>query len=238
MKAIAANDLILRAANTKTVFAHQHLYSTKNQQPVATELLLREVHGVTLGDFIKTPGKFVEQAQAIVEGKIQAIQSLIYDWPNHVYFVNFTPDQIASPDFITLIKLFTKAKITASSVAIEVTEDKCNGCEEKLIENIRAARKLGFSIVVDDFTKGQSNLLSLISFDPTIVKIDMNMIQASPSSIKHKRLLCATVRLIHEMGMKCVIEGVETQEQFDFARIAGADFMQGYFLSKPEIVIV
>ncbi len=66
-----------------------------------------------------------------------------------------------------------------------------------------------------------------------IVKFDRDMTQAYFANEKAKFILRATMNMIHDMKLKIVSEGVETEEQFEALKELGIDYIQGYYFSKP-----
>ncbi|WP_240224686.1 EAL domain-containing protein [Rheinheimera hassiensis] len=221
----------------KTVIANQSIIDATSLKPIATELLLRSHQGVELAEFLTYPSLFIEHLSDLTDSKVLFVFELMKTYPSHVYFVNYTPGQIAHEDFIKILGRYSKAGIPASSIGLEITEATPIACWATLKENLKIARALGFHIIIDDFTQGNSNLKALLEINPNVVKLDMSIIQGAEHCNRHRALLNASVRLIHEMGAKVVIEGIETAQQLNLARISGADMLQGFFISKPDVYL-
>ena len=87
-------------------------------------------------------------------------------------------------------------------------------------------------IAVDDFGAGASSLSLLNKFSINYLKTDQSLIQ-NLSLDPNKRLLCkAMILMAHELGIKVIAEGIETQEQHQILIDAGCDFGQGFLFSK------
>ena len=63
-----------------------------------------------------------------------------------------------------------------------------------------------------------------------IVKLDISFVRRIDSKIE---IIQSIINLVHELGMKVVAEGTETQSQIDILRSMGCDYVQGYFYSRP-----
>ena len=104
---------------------------------------------------------------------------------------------------------------------------------KRLMENMNKLIDYGVTFSLDDFGNGQSNLNYIVDMPVQIVKFDRDMIQSYFKNEKAKLVLNATMRMVHDMGLKVVSEGVETKEQLDMLVELGIDYIQGYYFSKP-----
>lgn len=99
---------------------------------------------------------------------------------------------------------------------------------------IKKYRSLGFYMSIDDIGKDYFNLDKLILINPDIIKINYLLLNRIESSQYRKYLPRFLSSIAHEMGMVVVAKGVETTEDFREAIKTGAQFVQGYYLSKPS----
>lgn len=97
---------------------------------------------------------------------------------------------------------------------------------EKLID-------YGFTFSLDDFGKGQSNLMYVVEMPVSIIKLDYDMSKAFFSSPKAKQVVRAVVSMAHGMNLKLVAEGIETKEEIDGMNKENIDYIQGFYYSKP-----
>ena len=92
---------------------------------------------------------------------------------------------------------------------------------------------LGCEFSLDDFGTGESNLNYIMDMPVQIVKFDRSMTQEYFKSDRAKIVMNATIRMIQELGLKIVAEGIETKDQLDTMAELGVDYIQGYYFSKP-----
>ena len=103
---------------------------------------------------------------------------------------------------------------------------------ERIVEMLQRIKKLGVHISVDDFGTGYSSLSYLKRFPVDRLKIDRSFVQ-DIADADDAVIVRAIIALGHNLGLKVVAEGVETEEQIEFLRDNGCDELQGYYFSKP-----
>ena len=96
-----------------------------------------------------------------------------------------------------------------------------------------ALRGRGFSFALDDYGTGYANNSFIMDFPFEIIKIDKSILWGADNSDKADRLLHHMIYMIHDLDMKVVVEGVETQAQREKLEKAGVEYLQGYLFSKP-----
>ena len=130
-------------------------------------------------------------------------------------------------------KIMDKYKLPPSYINLEITETASIQTKRTLLENMRVLIGQGVTFSLDDFGSGQANLNYIIDMPVEIVKLDLNMTRAYFQNDKAKLVVQATVDMVHEMGLRIVAEGVETEEQLNEMQRIGVDYIQGYYFSKP-----
>jgi EAL domain-containing protein (putative c-di-GMP-specific phosphodiesterase class I) len=121
----------------------------------------------------------------------------------------------------------------ASKVVLEITERAPLVDVGNLPDHLKALRKMGYQIALDDLGAGYAGLTSLAQLQPEVVKLDMSLIRDVDKNVTKQRLVGSMTRLSEEMGMKVVVEGVETKEERDALLSLGCDLFQGYLFAKP-----
>lgn len=127
--------------------------------------------------------------------------------------------------------------VPSSRVVIELKEFATED-HARLEDAVNNYRSLGYKIAVDNFGASYSginevanlypvSLDSVLRLRPDIVKLDGALLRAADKTYR-------LMNTFHSAGTQAVITGIETQEQLDIARNAGADLLQGYYLGRPE----
>jgi len=117
-------------------------------------------------------------------------------------------------------------------IVLEIHEDRIHDFE-RIAEEARRFRELGFLIALDDFGAGDSNLERVWQLDPDIVKIDRMMLSHAAHRTPAAAILPGFVALLHEAGKLVLIEGVETEHEAQLAFASDADFVQGFYFGRP-----
>ena len=94
-------------------------------------------------------------------------------------------------------------------------------------------RIAGVRFSLDDFGTGYSSLSQLSRLPLDELKIDRSFIIRAHERRDDVTIIMSTIELAHNMGLKVVAEGVETQEAWNLLRRLGCDLAQGYLVSRP-----
>lgn len=115
----------------------------------------------------------------------------------------------------------------------EITETSYAAIRENRSGILESLRIKNAKILLDDFGSGFSSFGMLQDYDFDLLKIDMSFIRKIGENPKTKSIVHSIIGMAHEIGIKTVAEGVETEEQVSFLRQSGCDYIQGYYYSKP-----
>lgn len=115
----------------------------------------------------------------------------------------------------------------------EITETSYAAIRENRSGILESLRIKNAKTLLDDFGSGFSSFGMLQDYDFDILKIDMSFIRKIGENPKTKSIVHSIIGMAHEIGIKTVAEGVETEEQVSFLRQSGCDYIQGYYYSKP-----
>lgn len=135
------------------------------------------------------------------------------------------------PDILNIVKSYN---IPPGSIVLEITESSFIGLTfqqtktimEKLISN-------GISFHADDFGTGYSNIAYIVNLPFQSVKIDKSLLEEIEEQKKIFQFIEGFIKLVKNMGLNTIIEGVENQHQLRLIKEAGADFAQGFHLQTP-----
>lgn len=132
-----------------------------------------------------------------------------------------------------LIAIADKYEVSPEYINLEITETASISARATLLANMKKLMDYGFKFSLDDFGKGESNLMYVVEMPVSIVKLDYDLTKAFFGSSKAKLVLRAVVSMAHGMELKLVAEGIETKEELIGMCKEGIDYIQGFFYSKP-----
>jgi diguanylate cyclase (GGDEF)-like protein len=123
--------------------------------------------------------------------------------------------------------------LDARFLELELTESMVMEDLEKALQSMKALQAMGVQFSIDDFGTGYSSLSALKRFPIARLKIDRAFVRDIPGDEDDKAIAKAIISLGHELNLRVIAEGVETEQQLDFLRAHGCDEMQGYLFSRP-----
>lgn len=131
------------------------------------------------------------------------------------------------------IHIMERYGIDPAYINLEITESATVEAKQTLLANMEKLMAYGVSFSLDDFGTGQSNLNYIMEMPVQIVKFDREMTLAYFESTRGKFVMRAAVNMIHDMGLRIVSEGIETETQLLEMEKLGIDYIQGFYFSKP-----
>ena len=202
------------------------------------EALIRWHHPV---QGIVSPALFIPLAEET--GMIEqigrwALEAAVFQaarWPGDLSVaVNLSAVQFKSPTLVEEVRrAVATSGIAPSRLEIEVTESLFLDEAENVMSALKAFRKMGITISMDDFGTGFSSLGYLSRFPFDKIKIDQSFVRDLARS-ENIAIVRSIIGLSRALGMKVIAEGVETEEQMQILASEGCRQMQGYFFSKPR----
>ncbi len=124
--------------------------------------------------------------------------------------------------------------LPANLFEIEVTESMFIENKNQIIDLLHNLHNDGYSVSMDDFGSGYSNLVSLAKFNFDTIKIDKSFLDNSKGE-KEKTILTFVTNLAKDLNINVLCEGVETKELVNFLSSIGCTLIQGYYYDKPII---
>lgn len=206
------------------------------------EALARWTHA-TLG--VIPPGKFIPIAEetglilplgayvmerACAEAVAwQAVASHAVQVAVNVSSLQFTRDTFVEE----VSEVLRRTGLAPNLLQIELTESVMLSGASRAAETMNRLRALGITLAIDDFGTGYSCLsyLSKLPFDA--LKIDRSFVIELERKPGAKAMVDSLVTLAHNLGMRVIVEGIETQEQLEVMTEIGSNEMQGYLLGRP-----
>ncbi len=220
----------------------QPVCDTMSRQRVSAEALVRWIDSknqmINPGDFIPILEKngFITELDLYV---LEEVCRILREWINQgmevvPVSVNFSRVDVDHHGIVEeIVRIVDKYNIDHSLIKIELTESAFNDNMENIIKMLNQLRSHGFIIMMDDFGSGYSNLNMFKDMPVDIVKIDMYFLRNIKNSEKGMIVLESVVQMAKRLGLKIVVEGVETQEQYDYIRKLHCEMIQGFYFAKP-----
>ena len=150
--------------------------------------------------------------------------------------VNFSGKNILNAGLVGAItEIVDHYEIPHSYIEIELTETTTDVAFSDLKRIAGGLHKLGFWTAVDDFGVGFSSLNLIHQIPWNVLKIDRSFLPVSEDSSEHYRAVMFrhVVSMARQLGMECIAEGVETDEQLEILRKNNCDLAQGFYFDKP-----
>ena len=124
----------------------------------------------------------------------------------------------------------------ASRVVLEITERSPISEMPEIRERSADLRRLGFRFAIDDLGGGYAGLSSLALMDPEFVKIDQALVHRLDSDPVKEKIVGSLVSLTRQLGIGCIVEGVETEAERDALLALDCDLMQGFLFGRPGLL--
>jgi EAL domain-containing protein (putative c-di-GMP-specific phosphodiesterase class I)/HPt (histidine-containing phosphotransfer) domain-containing protein len=187
-----------------------------------------------------SPGLFIPLAERhglirpLTQWVLQRVMEDTADFDVPVSF-NASAIEFADPDFVDDVAVqIARRRFDPARLEIEITETAILADGEEVRRNIGRLHDLGVKIALDDFGVGYSSLSHLRMFPFDKLKIDRAFVIQCAETVESAALVHAVVSVGRALGMKVVAEGVETEAQHKFLRLAGVHMLQGYLFARPE----
>ena len=148
--------------------------------------------------------------------------------------VNISARQFHDRDLSqSVIRILEETGFSPKYLELELTESSIMQDAEFAASLLNRLKSLGINISIDDFGIGFSSLASLKRLPIDALKIDQSFVRDVSSDRDDANLVKAIITLGHNLRLKVVAEGVETEDQLRFLEVLGCDEIQGFFYSKP-----
>lgn len=154
--------------------------------------------------------------------------------PQVVVAVNLSALQLRQPDLVeTVSGILDETGLAPALLELELTESALMEDPEQANLVLNRLKALGLRLAIDDFGTGYSSLAYLSQFPIDELKIDRSFVRDVASNARSEAISTSVIALAHQMGLRVIAEGVETEEQLSFLHRNGCDEIQGYYFSRP-----
>lgn len=180
-------------------------------------------------DLIVSIGQWVLQEACVSCKKLQQV--------GHEHMkvsVNVSPIQLARLDFHLMVKAaLAEAKLAPSSLEIELREELLTNKSTTILPELQKLKKMGVTVLIDDFGTGHSSLSYLTRFEVDRLKFDKPFIHDLGKRADNKAIVMAMIKMTRILGLGSTAEGIETAEEASILKHLGCEEGQGYFWGRP-----
>lgn len=157
------------------------------------------------------------------------------DWPEDVGLsFNLSPHDLNSFETMArLIRAVEESSIRPHRITFEITESALVQEFGRATESLEVLRSMGARIALDDFGTGFSSLAQIQHMPVDRIKIDRSFITEIETDKAARDIVHTIIDLCRNLGLECVVEGVETKGQLELLQAKGCELVQGYYYSKP-----
>lgn len=237
-------DALLQEFRDSTFIPYlQPLYSIQYNRVYGAEVLVRKIdpHGN-----IQTPVEFIDVMErehmismvdfTMLRQACELIQKWKPVWPDIVLNVNFSRNTLMEPDFLERIdQILSETGADPAQLIFEITESSQNIQLESLCSLLDEVKQRGISLAIDDLGTEAACLEMLYLPQISVAKIDKSLIDKAEHIDREQIVIRHLVDLCHDLNMRCVAEGIETDSQIELLKKLGCDKLQGYKIGKPML---
>lgn len=237
-------DALLQEFRDSTFIPYlQPLYSIQYNRVYGAEVLVRKIdpHGN-----IHTPVEFISLMECehmismvdftMLRQACELIQKWKPVWPDIVLNVNFSRNTLIEPDFLERIdQILSETGADPAQLIFEITESSQNIQLESLCSLLDEVKQRGISLAIDDLGTEAACLEMLYLPQISVAKIDKSLIDKAEHIDREQLVIRHLIDLCHDLNMRCVAEGIETDSQIELLKKLGCDKLQGYKIGKPML---
>lgn len=148
--------------------------------------------------------------------------------------VNLSMRDLQDPYIVDSIgELLQANSVDPSSLILEITESAVMTDAPRTLELLNRLATMGLRIAVDDFGTGYSSLTYLKKLPVSTLKIDKSFVIGMMEDDNDAAIVRTSIDLAHNLGLKVIAEGVETERALKQLKVLGCDMAQGHYVGRP-----
>ncbi|KXU82569.1 histidine kinase [Paraburkholderia monticola] len=216
----------------------QPIYDLLTRRPIGLEALGRW-HNARLG--MVRPEEFIRIAErtelilGITDVLLRQALAEVAQWPADLYLsFNLSAIDIStSARARRLIDIVEASGVSPHRVTFEITETALTRDFEQAHSAMTMLKQAGCRMSLDDFGTGYSSLSYVHRLPFDAIKIDRSFVSDVDTNSASKKIIKSVIDLCRNLGLECVVEGLETPLQAQVVKALGARAVQGYLFSLP-----
>ena len=147
---------------------------------------------------------------------------------------NLPATHLNSPQLVDHIQAaLTTHAIPAACLGIEIVESSLIESNTVVLNNLEQLMAMGVPVSIDDFGTGYSSMNYLKHFPVDCIKLDKSFCQGVPDNSRDVAICESLLAIAEQLGLRAIVEGVETEKQMLFFKAKPNLIAQGYYFSKP-----
>lgn len=151
--------------------------------------------------------------------------------------INLSGQTLGDPQFLEyVVDVLDRTGVSPERLCFEVTENSVITNIEHAERFIGVLHGMGCRFALDDFGRGLSSFGNLKNLALDYLKIDGSFIRNLATDTVNQAMVAAMIKLARTLNFQIIAEQVEDAGAFDAARKMGVDFVQGYYLARPEVL--
>lgn len=218
------------------LMAQEIVRSNRLSEIIGYELTIRPCEGgsaASVIDLAQSPDDRVDLDLAILNAFRKIERALTFEKTLDLW-INIFPSTLLSKS--VLAKLINIIQTSMHNIVVEITESEFLTNYETARESVKAIQRAGAKVVLDDFGSGAASIQSLLELPVDGIKIDRVVFQQAAVDQRFMPLIEGTIATAKMLEIPVVIEGIETLSHLSIARTLGAEYIQGYFVSRPASI--
>ncbi len=236
---ITLRELVKAVENDELSFHYQPFVSLLTGRLSGAEALLR---WTPPDRDLVLPDRFIPLAEEkgfITEITLHMLPRLLADWwvidgadPHAVLSVNVSSQDLRTDRLVRVLgEAIDSEEIDPARLGIEITESSLLRADPEIQRHLGALVEMGIALIMDDYGTGFSSIDSLSQWPFSCIKLDRALIARMETSRKSMRIVTASVRMAHELGLSVVAEGVHSPDCYEFLMRSGCSRAQGDWIS-------
>jgi PAS domain S-box-containing protein/diguanylate cyclase (GGDEF)-like protein len=229
---------VQHALNEERIVVYcQAIASAESLEVTKYECLMRMI---AQDGTVTTPFHFLEAAKhskqygELSKRMITKVFELLEHHRDKSFSINITIDDILNKEIVALIMDKLSAKRSFMPVIFELVESEGIENFKEVTDFIRQIKSFGSLLAIDDFGTGYSNFEYLLKLDADIIKIDGSLIRNIANDPTLEAIVGLITNFAKQQNIQTVAEFVASEKILEKVRGAGIDFVQGYYIGRPE----